>query len=184
MAMNVMMWYSTAKCFFEGWFLLAFSVKSMHPLKKQRRLCLVISVVHRRKLQINNHPFPDLPIEWRLAHTLGWERDKCDATKSKGSGIMVSEGYWTSEKFLIQLKETAKIADAKYPRENGWRVVWTFDHSSCHAAMPPCRMMLWISPRLMPILEASSEPWRMGGGVENLRWWTISLEFWKESELY
>lgn len=29
-----------------------------------------------------------------------------------------------------------KIADAKYPKDQGWRVVWIFDHSSCHAAMP------------------------------------------------
>ena len=46
------------------------------------------------------------------------------------------EGYWTSEKFLIQLKEAVKIAEAKYPKEDGWRIVWIFDHSSCHAAMP------------------------------------------------
>ena len=46
------------------------------------------------------------------------------------------EGYWTSEKFMGQIKEAAKIADTKYPREEGWRVVWIFDHSSCHAAMP------------------------------------------------
>lgn len=37
---------------------------------------------------------------------------------------------------MSQLKEAAKIADAKYPREDGWRIVWIFDHSSCHAAMP------------------------------------------------
>ena len=37
---------------------------------------------------------------------------------------------------MTQIKEAAKIADAKYPKEDGWRVVWIFDHSSCHAAMP------------------------------------------------
>ena len=37
---------------------------------------------------------------------------------------------------MTQLEEAAKIAEAKYPREDGWRVVWIFDHSSCHAAMP------------------------------------------------
>ena len=46
------------------------------------------------------------------------------------------EGYWTSEKFMDQIKQSVKIAEAKYPREEGWRVVWIFDHSSCHAAMP------------------------------------------------
>ena len=29
-----------------------------------------------------------------------------------------------------------KIADVKYPEENGWRIVWIFDQNSCHAAMP------------------------------------------------
>ena len=43
------------------------------------------------------------------------------------------EGYWTSEKFLVQLKEAVKIAEAK---EDGWRIVWIFDHSCCHSAMP------------------------------------------------
>ena len=46
------------------------------------------------------------------------------------------EGYWTSEKFMKQIKEAEKIAAAKYPRDEGWRLVWIFDHSSCHAAMP------------------------------------------------
>lgn len=46
------------------------------------------------------------------------------------------EGYWTSEKFMKQTKEAEKIAAAKYPRDEGWRLVWIFDHSSCHAAMP------------------------------------------------
>ena len=37
---------------------------------------------------------------------------------------------------MAHLNEAVKIADAKYPQENGWRIVWIFDHSSCHAAMP------------------------------------------------
>ena len=46
------------------------------------------------------------------------------------------EGYWTSEKFMKEIKEAEMIAAAKYPRDEGWRLVWIFDHSSCHAAMP------------------------------------------------
>ena len=46
------------------------------------------------------------------------------------------EGYWTSEKFMSQIREAEKIAVAKYPKAEGWRLVWLFDHSSCHAAMP------------------------------------------------
>ena len=46
------------------------------------------------------------------------------------------EGYWTSDRFMLQIEKAVKIADVKFPREAGWRVVWMFDHSSCHAAMP------------------------------------------------
>ena len=46
------------------------------------------------------------------------------------------EGYWTAEKLMGQVKNAVKIADFKYSRSEGWRVVWIFDHSSCHAAMP------------------------------------------------
>ena len=45
------------------------------------------------------------------------------------------EGYWMLENFMAQLKEAAKIAKAKYPKNEGWRIVWIFNHSSCHAAM-------------------------------------------------
>ena len=41
-----------------------------------------------------------------------------------------------AEKLMGQVKDTVKIVDFKYPRSEGWRVVWIFDHSSCHAAMP------------------------------------------------
>ena len=37
---------------------------------------------------------------------------------------------------MSQLKQAVKIADANYPKADGWQVVWIFDHSSCHAAMP------------------------------------------------
>lgn len=42
------------------------------------------------------------------------------------------EGYWTLDKFMLQIKEAVKIVKIKYPRTEGWRVVWIFDHSSCH----------------------------------------------------
>ena len=45
------------------------------------------------------------------------------------------EGYWTSDKFMEQLKKAVVIAEVKYPKEDGWKHVWVFDHSSCHAAM-------------------------------------------------
>ena len=45
------------------------------------------------------------------------------------------EGYWTCEKFIQQMRKAIKIAEFKYPKSEGWRHVWIFDHSSCHAAM-------------------------------------------------
>ena len=45
------------------------------------------------------------------------------------------EGYWTCDKFIVQMKKAIKIAEFKYPKSDGWRHVWIFDHSSCHAAM-------------------------------------------------
>ena len=44
------------------------------------------------------------------------------------------EGYWTSEKFMAQIKDAAQIVEMKYPRDQGYRLVWIFDHSSCHGA--------------------------------------------------
>ena len=45
------------------------------------------------------------------------------------------EGYWMAEKLMGQVQNAVKIADFKYPRSEGWRVVWIFDHSSI-ASMP------------------------------------------------
>ena len=43
------------------------------------------------------------------------------------------EGYWTSEKFMLQLEKAFKIAEFKYyPVE--FTVVWLSDQSSCHKA--------------------------------------------------
>jgi hypothetical protein len=42
------------------------------------------------------------------------------------------DGYWTSAKFMEHLEYSAKIAECKYPRSDGFKVVWIFDHSSCH----------------------------------------------------
>ena len=44
------------------------------------------------------------------------------------------EGYWTSERFMAQIVVVAKIAEIKYPRDQGYRLMWIFDHSSCHGA--------------------------------------------------
>ena len=45
------------------------------------------------------------------------------------------EGYWTSDKFISQIRSAVKIANIKYPKSSGYKIVWMFDHSSCHAAM-------------------------------------------------
>ena len=33
------------------------------------------------------------------------------------------------------MKSAVEMAELKYPKVEGWRHVWVFDHSSCHAAM-------------------------------------------------
>ena len=45
------------------------------------------------------------------------------------------EGYWTQDKFMEQMKTTVDMAEFKYPKEEGWRHVRVFHHSSCYAAM-------------------------------------------------
>jgi len=70
-------------------------------------------------------------------------------------------GYWTSEKFMGQIKEAVKIAEVKYPKEEGWKIVWIFDHSSCHAAMPDDALDMNVKP------GENSESCEMGFGMEN-----------------
>lgn len=45
-----------------------------------------------------------------------------------------AEGYWTNERFMAQMEEAVKLAETKYPMAKGYRLVWIFDQSSCHAA--------------------------------------------------
>ena len=45
------------------------------------------------------------------------------------------EGYWICDKFIDQINSALETAELKYPKEEGCRHVWVFDHSSCHAAM-------------------------------------------------
>ena len=40
------------------------------------------------------------------------------------------EGYWTSKRFMEQIKNAANIADVKYGAIH--TIVWLFDQSSCH----------------------------------------------------
>ena len=44
------------------------------------------------------------------------------------------DGYWTSDRFIDQIKRCAEIAECKYQKEKGYKVIWVFDHSSCHGA--------------------------------------------------
>ena len=45
------------------------------------------------------------------------------------------DGYWTSDKFMKQMLGAVKIAEAKYPKEKGFRLFWVFDQSGCHMAI-------------------------------------------------
>lgn len=35
---------------------------------------------------------------------------------------------------MAQIKDAAVLAEVKYPRDQGYKLVWLFDHSSCHGA--------------------------------------------------
>jgi len=43
----------------------------------------------------------------------------------------IKEGYWTNRR----MRKVVKIAEFKYPKKEGWKHVWIFDHRSSHAAM-------------------------------------------------
>ena len=36
---------------------------------------------------------------------------------------------------MKQIEEASKLVELKYPSEDGFKLVWIFDHSSCHTAM-------------------------------------------------
>jgi len=44
------------------------------------------------------------------------------------------DGYWTGTKFMQQMHSVVKIAETKYPKEDGYRLFWIFDQSGCHMA--------------------------------------------------
>ena len=41
------------------------------------------------------------------------------------------EGYWTSDKFMKQMEYIVEVAEAKYPKEQAYRIFWVFDQSTC-----------------------------------------------------
>lgn len=60
---------------------------------------------------------PDFPKEARVLLEYGADR----------------EGYWNSEKFMVNIENAARIAEYKYPSDR-YTIVWLFDQSSCHKA--------------------------------------------------
>ena len=40
------------------------------------------------------------------------------------------DGYWTGAKFMNQMKNAVKVAEAKYPKEKAYRLFWIFDQSA------------------------------------------------------
>lgn len=61
---------------------------------------------------------PDIPMAARTLLEYGEARD----------------GYWTGAKFMNQMKNAVKVAEAKYPKEKAYRLFWIFDQSQCHMA--------------------------------------------------
>ena len=38
------------------------------------------------------------------------------------------------QKFMNQIKQSVKLAEFEYQKEDGYKTVWVFNHSSCHSA--------------------------------------------------
>ena len=69
------------------------------------------------------------------------------------------EGYWTSNRFMEQVKNAADIADVKYRVTH--TIVWLFDQSSCHKSMTTLHSNL---TKFLSKMEVSSEGHCLGGG--------------------
>ena len=72
------------------------------------------------------------------------EEENYEAKKHHPTIKSMHDSYWSMEKprrdtgiqkLMDQMKNVVKIAEVKYPRAESWRIVWVFDHSSCHAIM-------------------------------------------------
>ena len=79
---------------------------------------------------------------------------------------MVSQKW----KFLIQQKAAAKISEAEYPREDGWKIAL--------AAMADDALDI---PKINISPGGKQRAMSVDGGMKSLRWWTIPLEFWKKA---
>ena len=72
---------------------------------------------------------PEFPYEARQLLEYGAER----------------EGYWTSEKFMLQMKKAVQIAEFKY-NQSTHTIIWLFDQSSCHKAYAPDANRMNVNP--------------------------------------
>lgn len=66
-------------------------------------------------------------------HNMAKQKD-CDIPMAPRTLLEYGEardGYWTGAKFMKQMVNAVKVAEAKYPKEEGFRI---FDQSQCHKA--------------------------------------------------
>ena len=81
-----------------------------------------------------------------------------DASFPKSARVLLEygaerEGYWTSEKFMANVKDAAKIAKFKYPSEKH-TVMFIFDQSSCHRAFSDDA----LNARVMNVRPGGAQP--------------------------
>ena len=69
------------------------------------------------------------------------------------------EGYWTSDRFMKQIKNAADIADVKYGATH--TIVWLFDQSSCHKKYEHYKLAKFWSRM---VVRGESETQFGGGG--------------------
>ena len=90
------------------------------------------------------------------------------------------------KKFIKQIKNNAKIAEFKYPKEDGYRVVWIFDHSSCHGAYSDDKVQklvfsIGLPKGLIQVLKEKGKYWE-GMKLEEMRAEIATHTDFKEDE--
>ena len=75
-------------------------------------------------------------VSWNLT-TKSTKKWRLPISQSMQEGFLstMNRGYWDRVKFVGPMKSAIQLAEIKYPKSEGWRPAWVFDHSRCHAAL-------------------------------------------------
>lgn len=59
------------------------------------------------------------------------------------------EGYWTADKFIQQIRRAVKIANIKYPKDDGWNADLMLPYL-CHVPLIPSSITTYIHTLWFP----------------------------------